>query len=320
MEEKGKDIARCLGYQHAFHDDSNNGPDDVMNNLVGDIVSSIVNSIDSEAAAVVDSIINSEDNNDDACDVNLWHLRTLAIDNGGLLNSCGRKLGWTKLVGVDDLVFDREYSNLKKEQENDTGDAPTKNDDHQTYEQIRKQLELEMEPSKWHIQRERRYLRKGKKWRSPRHYNEQSTTLSSTMSHGSTNDLSSIGSQSGSSTPLTANLNPSRAGTPRSVTFQDGLGLNSSLGAPSFTAFATVKSTTSSVTNSLHSLAVPSLTVNTTLETNDTLNSNAEDSPSTNNDDSPTASAPSPLSISSSPMAAAIVSDHPHPPQAAASS
>ena len=313
MEDKGKKIARCLGYQHAFHDDSNNSPDDIMDNLVGDIVSSIVNSIEHKAAAVVNS---SEDNG--ARDVNMWHLRTLAIDNGGLLNSYGRKLGWTKLAGVDELVFHREFMNIKKE--NDTGDAPTENDDVQTYEQIRKQLEQEMEPSKWHIQRERRYLRKGKKWRSPRHHNEHSTTLSSTISHGSTNDLSSIGSQSGSSTPLTANLNPSRAGTPRSVTFHDGLGLNSSLGAPSFTAFATAKSTTSSVTNnSLHSLAVPSLTVDTTLETNDTLNGNAEDSPSTNNDDSPTASAPSPLSISSSPMAATIVSDHPQPPQAASS-
>ena len=133
MQEKRKKIARCLGYQHAFHDDSNNSPDDIMDNLVGDIVSSIVNSIEHKAAAVVNS---SEDNG--ARDVNMWHLRTLAIDNGGLLNSYGRKLGWTKLAGVDELVFHREFMNIKKE--NDTGDEPTENDDAQTYEQIRNQL------------------------------------------------------------------------------------------------------------------------------------------------------------------------------------
>ena len=124
--DKGEVVARCLGYQHAFQDSADN------NDLV-DIVSSIVgsmNDVDDDGAPF-------------STDVDMWHLRSLAIEEGGLLNSHGRKLGWVKLSGVDDLVFNGGSEKV--------GGAPSPDD--KTYDQIKEQLERDMEPSRWHIQR-----------------------------------------------------------------------------------------------------------------------------------------------------------------------
>ena len=90
----------------------------------------------------------STSNSDDdgapfSTDVDMLHLRSLAIEEGGLLNSHGRKLGYVKLAGVDDLVFDGG------DKVNDGAPSP----DDKTYDQIREQLERDMEPSRWHIQR-----------------------------------------------------------------------------------------------------------------------------------------------------------------------
>ena len=126
--DKGKVVARCLGYQHAFQDSANE-----INDLVGDIVSSIVGSMDKDDA----------DGAPFSTDVDMWHLRSLAIEEGGLLNSHGRKLGWVKLSGVDDLVFDGGSDKV--------GGAPSPDD--KTYDQIKEQLEKDMEQSRWHIQR-----------------------------------------------------------------------------------------------------------------------------------------------------------------------
>ena len=126
--DKGKVVARCLGYQHAFQESANE-----INDLVGDIVSSIVGSMDND----------NDDGAPFSTDVDMWHLRSLAIEEGGLLNSHGRKLGWVKLSGVDDLVFNGGSDKL--------GGAPSPDD--KTYDQIKEQLEKDMEPSRWHIQR-----------------------------------------------------------------------------------------------------------------------------------------------------------------------
>lgn len=126
--DKGKVVARCLGYQHAFQESANE-----INDLVGDIVSSIVGSMDND----------DDDGAPFSTDVDMWHLRSLAIEEGGLLNSHGRKLGWVKLSGVDDLVFNGGSDKL--------GGAPSPDD--KTYDQIKEQLEKDMEPSRWHIQR-----------------------------------------------------------------------------------------------------------------------------------------------------------------------
>ena len=126
--DKGKVVARCLGYQHAFQDSA-----DEINDLVGDIVSSIVGSMDKD----------DDDGAPFSTDVDMWHLRSLAIEEGGLLNSHGRKLGWVKLSGVDDLVFNGSSDKV--------GGAPSPDD--KTYDQIKEQLENDMEPSRWHIQR-----------------------------------------------------------------------------------------------------------------------------------------------------------------------
>lgn len=126
--DKGKVVARCLGYQHAFQESV-----DEINDLVGDIVSSIVSSMDKDDV----------DGAPFSTDVDMWHLRSLAIEEGGLLNSHGRKLGWVKLSGVDDLVFNGGSDRV--------GGAPSPDD--KTYDQIKEQLEKDMEPSRWHIQR-----------------------------------------------------------------------------------------------------------------------------------------------------------------------
>eukprot|EP00571_Detonula_confervacea_P014952 CAMPEP_0172308462 /NCGR_PEP_ID=MMETSP1058-20130122/9053_1 /TAXON_ID=83371 /ORGANISM="Detonula confervacea, Strain CCMP 353" /LENGTH=250 /DNA_ID=CAMNT_0013020885 /DNA_START=32 /DNA_END=781 /DNA_ORIENTATION=+ len=243
MEGKGKEIAGCLGYRHDFHDN------DDIDNLVGDIGNSIVKSIeepDAVGSTIGDSAAATEIN---AQDVDMWHLRSLAIQPGGLLNSHGRKLGWIKLAGVDDLVFNGEQANGKGG--NGIGHVRIPADGHRTYEQIQKHLEQEMEPSKWHIQRERRRLRKERQ-----RNNENSSTHAS-----STNDHSSIGSESGSSTPLAANLNSSHAGTPKSVTFH-GIG-TSSAGDP-FNSSPNKLCKDSSPTSYT---ACPSLTVDTSLDT-----------------------------------------------------
>ncbi|KAL7535618.1 hypothetical protein ACHAXR_006614 [Thalassiosira sp. AJA248-18] len=223
----------------------------------------------------------------------MWHLRSLAIQPGGLLNSHGRKLGWIKLAGVDDLVFDGEQATVAAAPSTRIMDAARQEeDDRRTYEQIQTQLEHEMEPSKWHIQRERRRLRKTKK----KHENLTHPPPSAGVSHASsTNDLSSIGSESGSSTPLTANLNNSRAGTPKSVTFQ-GLGPN--FAAAPFTAFSTKNGSCTDASSTTSYTSFPSITVDTTFGSTlmDTTISNAMGTPSPSSN---VIVAPSPLSLSS---------------------
>mmetsp|Transcript_40168 Transcript_40168/g.70671 ORF Transcript_40168/g.70671 Transcript_40168/m.70671 type:complete len:1044 (-) Transcript_40168:192-3323(-) len=291
MEGKGKEIARCLGYRHAFHDNDN------MNDLVGDNGSSILESIEPDDDASGSRIGDTTaENGAQDHDVDMWHLRSLAIQPGGLMNSHGRKLGWIKLAGVDGLVFNsREHVVVNSCM---GGDGSPQEDD-RTYEKIQKHLEQEMEPSKWHIQQERRRLRKSE----PKHKqrSENPTHPSSALSHdaSSTNGLSSIGSpESGSSTPLTANLN-SHAGTPKSVTFDHGLGPPSSAGA-SFTAFSTKRYVDSYPTSS-HTSSYPSITVDTTFDSDTlvvtTVAGHTLDNPSSSNGD--VALTPSPLSLSS---------------------
>ena len=260
MERKAEEIARCLGYQHAFH------VNDDVNDLVANSGCMTKNSGKTDA-------INIRGSGDSAAaheDVHMWHLRSLAIQTGGLLNSHGRKLGWFKLAGVDDLVFNGEQAYHSKGEGKGSSRASSLGDN-DTYEQLQKHLDQEMEPSKWHIQRERRRLRK--KTRGT----ENSSQLSSPLSHSSKNDLSSIGSNSGSSTPLTANLNTSYAGTPKSVSFY---GLESIPAGHSFTAFPTKQSKEYSPT---------SLTVDTSLDS-DTLNTSLDnhtlDTPSSDTDNS----------------------------------
>lgn len=208
--DKGGQIVRCLGYRH-YHQDDNIDVDGV----IGDILRAAM------------GVQNNADRSDDVGigeQVDLWHLRSLAIQPGGLLLSFGRKSGWIKLAGVDELVFNNHQQA-----------SPSSCD--RTYDEIQRQLGQEMEPSLWHIQRERRRLRKNERRSYP-------SNFSSTLSQASSmTDLSSYGGStngggtSGSSTPLTCNLN-SRSGTPKSVSF----GMPEKMSVPRavpFTAFAT---------------------------------------------------------------------------------
>ena len=100
-------------------------------------------------------------------------------------------------------------------------------------------------------------------------------------------------------------MNPaSRAGTPRSTNFQEGLGGGSVISAASFTSFATAKSNTTS--------KLP-LTVDTTIETVNTTTTTDEaaDSPSTNNTETPTSDPTSPLLLSLSPISAPLFAPDP---------
>ncbi len=221
-EGKGEEIVRCLGYRH-FHQDDNVDVDGV----IGDIIS----------AALGARHNNSDRSNDVGLvdQVDLWHLRSLAIQPGGLLLSFGRKSGWIKLAGVDELVFNCN-AQLQQQQE---GSSASLSKSDRTYDEIQRQLGQEMEPSLWHIQRERRRLRKNERKSYP-------SNFSSTLSHASSmTDLSSYSGggstngngTSGSSTPLTCNLN-SRSGTPKSVSFGTSEKMSAPAGVP-FTAFAT---------------------------------------------------------------------------------
>mmetsp|Transcript_4034 Transcript_4034/g.7461 ORF Transcript_4034/g.7461 Transcript_4034/m.7461 type:complete len:413 (+) Transcript_4034:212-1450(+) len=166
-------------------------------------------------------------------EINLWHLRALAIQHGGLINSSLRKMCWTKLGGLDQMIFLGNQSLLRKHQLESNEECQ---EYCPTYHDIKFELERVMPPSGWHIQSERRRLKAQsmKKSRTSKlhrggnqdgyqeglshvpqfpHSNHsflpsflpQSTSACS--SYGS-NDLSSIGSDtgnSGSTTPLTAN-------------------------------------------------------------------------------------------------------------------
>ena len=68
--KKGGEIARCLGYRDL---------------VVGE------NNI---------TFSSHDDDGGGTGNVDMWHLRSLAIEPGGLLNSHGRKLGWIKLAGT----------------------------------------------------------------------------------------------------------------------------------------------------------------------------------------------------------------------------
>ena len=93
MKEKRTEIARCLGYQHAFlHHDHDNDykckaeeEDDDLLFVGGDNA----------------RISNAKEEEEEDHAVDMWHLRSLAIQPGGLLESHGRKLGWIKLAGID---------------------------------------------------------------------------------------------------------------------------------------------------------------------------------------------------------------------------
>ena len=220
--EKGGEIVRCLGYRH-FHQDDNVDVDGVIGDILRAALGSQNNADRSNDVGLVDQ-------------VDLWHLRSLAIQPGGLLLSFGRKSGWIKLTGVDELVFNDQ---LQQQQEEERTGKSTSLSCDRTYDEIQRQLGQEMEPSLWHIQRERRRLRKNERRSYP-------SNFSSTMSHASSmTDLSSYSGggstngngTSGSSTPLTCNLN-SRSGTPKSVTFGTSEKMSVPAGVP-FTAFAT---------------------------------------------------------------------------------
>jgi hypothetical protein len=218
---KGGEIVRCLGYRH-FHQDDNIDVDGV----IGDIL-----------RAAMGAQNNSADNDGLVDHVDLWHLRTLAIQPGGLILSFGRKSGWIKLAGVDELVFKQQGEQNGEENTRNACGKSSSSSDRRSYEEIQRQLGQEMEPSLWHIQRERRRLRKNERKSFP-------SNFSSTLSQASSmTDLSSYGGStngggtSGSSTPLTCNLN-SRTGTPKSVSFGMAEKMAVPAGAPLFTAFA----------------------------------------------------------------------------------
>ena len=218
--DKGGEIVRCLGYRH-FHQDDNVDVDGVIGDILRAALGSQNNADRSNDVGLVDQ-------------VDLWHLRSLAISHGGLLLSFGRKSGWIKLTGVDELVFNDQLQQQQEEER--TGKLSSSSCD-RTYDEIQRQLGQEMEPSLWHIQRERRRLRKNERRSYP-------SNFSSTLSHASSmTDLSSYSGgstngngTSGSSTPLTCNLN-SRSGTPKSVTFGTSEKMAVPAGVP-FTAFA----------------------------------------------------------------------------------
>lgn len=169
-------------------------------------------------------------------EINLWHLRALAIQHEGLINSSLRKLCWTKLGGLDQMIFlgNLDFQSLQRNHQLES------NEEFQeycpTYHDTKFELERVMPPSGWHIQSERRRLKAQsvkKLSTSVQHrggnqngyqeglshvpqfpqtnnsflpsFSPQST---STYSSYGSNDLSSIGSDienSGSTTPLTAN-------------------------------------------------------------------------------------------------------------------
>lgn len=251
---KGTEIARCLGYRHSSDDGA--ADDDDRELLSGTNDSVTVSNY-----------------------VNMWHLRTLAIEPGGLLDIYGRKLGWIKLAGIDGLIFtggdmNTQHANARK---NTSGGAIVADEDRYTYEQIQAYFEREMEVSKWHIQRERRRLRNGKK--------SSSAGLALSRS-SSVNDLSSIASHdvSESSTPLTANLNTRSSGTPKSVSFlgHDGIHGASSNAVSSFNAFPmkSYKEKSSITTTPLSiTISCPSLTEAATFDNDD----NESSSPSSIN-------------------------------------
>ncbi len=221
-DDKGSEIVRCLGYRH-FHQDDNVDVDGVIGDIISAALGARQNSDQSNDIEIVDQ-------------VDLWHLRSLAIQPGGLLLSFGRKSGWIKLAGVDELVFNDQLQQQQKEERTGSSAALSRSD--RTYDEIQRQLGQEMEPSLWHLQRERRRLRKNERKSYP-------SNFSSTLSHASSmTDLSSYSGgstngngTSGSSTPLTCNLN-SRSGTPKSVSFGTSEKMSVPAGAP-FTAFAT---------------------------------------------------------------------------------
>ncbi|KAL9185052.1 hypothetical protein ACHAXT_002829 [Thalassiosira profunda] len=229
---KGRDIARCLGYRDI-------GP------------CTVASGEDGTAAA---SALAETDAHNNTAGVDLWRLRALALQPGGLINSRGRKLGWIKLGGVDALVFQREHANVRL-------GAP---ENALAYAELQKALEEEMDVSRWHIQRERRALRKQAKRDDRAARSSSGGELASMggrsrgMSHASSvNTLSSLASfesENDLSTPLAANL----SGTPKPGTFK-GLDLEPSNAAGagvSFTAFATSKTNgTSSPVSACPSLA-----------------------------------------------------------------
>ena len=234
------EIAQCLGYRHSTSDDDADADHHDSSLRV-------------HGAKAID----------------MWHLRTLAIQPGGLLDVNGRKLGWIKLAGVDDLIFidhgDKKYT-ISYASKNGSGCS-------NTYEQIQAHFEREMEVSKWHIQRERRRLRNGKK----------SSSAVSLSRASSANDLSSVGSQdiSVSSTPLPAHLHGSHhphhhhsSETPKSVSFlcHDGYNGNSFSAVPSFTAFPN-KTDMETYTPLSITISCPSLTEAATFDNDDSESS-----------------------------------------------
>lgn len=244
---KGLEILRCLGYLHSSYDD-----DDDDTNAEHD---SLCVSKGARAQFIKSPV------------VDMWHLRTLAIQPGGLMDIQARKLSWIKLAGVDELVFTNDDKNIHASKNGSGGDIAF-DTDRTTYEQIQAYFEREMEVSKWHIQREQRRLRNGKKTSS-----EVALSCAS-----SANDLSSIASHvSESSTPLTANLHGSQhhhnciAGTPKSETFlsYDGINGASSNAVSSFTAFPTKRNKDSSTPLSI-TISCPSLIEAVTFDNDDT--------------------------------------------------
>mmetsp|Transcript_18216 Transcript_18216/g.42488 ORF Transcript_18216/g.42488 Transcript_18216/m.42488 type:complete len:921 (-) Transcript_18216:21-2783(-) len=237
--QKAKEISRCLGYLHSTSDA------DYLE-LVGDLLSSLL-----------DKLAESDTNNDEAavpeC-VSLWELRTLAIQPEGLLSQPNRRSAWLKLCGGDGELFDKYNGRFF---------SPSG----QGYEEIRRSIESVMAPSRWHISKERRRLRKAVLLG----YNRPSSSSNISVSSGQQQHPSSTGTHSdGSSTPLTANGWHSMAGTPRSCTFSTCSSLR---GAP----FGSLSSAT---------VSFKSLTINT--------------DPPLDNDDS-SSIAPSPLSHTSNP-------------------
>lgn len=159
---KGAAIASCLGYLHfEGHEDT------------------------ADESNSYDCTVAPNDENIGAVD--LWHLRSLAIQKGGLLNSHGRKLGWIKLTGIDELLDFNDHDVEDGGAPAEDGQCPNKNV--KSYEQIQKLLESEMQCSKWHIQRERRYLRKK--------YNASSSNSVSLSRSSSATDLSSCDGSEG---------------------------------------------------------------------------------------------------------------------------
>ena len=244
MERKAEEIARCLGVCGVDYSTSADPPTpadmspnflspDVISaldakydsiklqseRLVADELSNIVSSNkitesrdddddddDDDARGSGDIINSTSEHNDGSRDdhEDMWHLRSLAIQQGGLLNSRSRKLGWIKLAGVeDDLVSHK-------------GTSSPQEDDGHAYEEIQTHLEQRMETSRWHIQRELRRIRKDKqisRGRSGSTASYSSSTSSICSSKSCTPSTVATTFDSGSSTPVAAN-------PPKSVTFE----------------------------------------------------------------------------------------------------